>query len=87
MSPGEWVALLAWALSCGGMLGWLACAAWQRLRPQPRPQMEVLAVMRVDIGENGVTCYLDAAALADVAAIGGYALVAPTVQTPSRRAH
>jgi hypothetical protein len=85
MSPGEWAALSAWALSCGGLLGWLACAAWQRLRPQPRPQMEVLAVMRVDIGEHGVTCYLDAAALADVAAMGGYALVQHAPPASARR--
>lgn len=88
MSPSEAVTLLVWALGSGALVGWWTAMLWRRgSAPAPAAGPEIVAVMRLDIRGHQVTAYLDEAALRDVAALAGYALVAPTVQTPSRRAH
>lgn len=87
MSPGDALLLAAWTFGTGGVIGWIAAMIWHRLAPQPLPQPEILAVMRLDVRGHQITAYLDESALRDVAALAGYALVAPTVQHPSARAH
>jgi hypothetical protein len=87
VSSNDLALLFVYTLGTGGVIGWFGAMFWRRLAPQPLPQPEILAVMRLDVRGHQITAYLDESALRDVAALAGYALVAPTVQQPSRRAH